>query len=85
MDMNWYMKKMLVTEHQHDLLATADRYRQRRQVPRSHGLRARFAGERPAERPADRPAARKVERPLEWTPEAARRPAIVPCTPTCHS
>jgi hypothetical protein len=81
MDMNWYMKKMLVTEHQRDLLATADQYRLRRQVRRSPGLRARFA----AARPAERPAARRAERPLERTPESARRTAIVPCTPTSHS
>lgn len=71
--MNWYMNKMLVTDHQHTLLADAEVHRLR-QLAR----RPRWALRRTVERPAERAHERSVERP------AARRAAAVTGTPTWH-
>jgi hypothetical protein len=71
MDMNWYMKKMLATEHQHDLLISAEQHRLRREARRPHWLRPRPAAGLATVRAAE--------------PMTARRQVVVPCTPTWHS
>jgi hypothetical protein len=51
MDMNWYMRKLLVDEHQRELLATAERHRDVRHAKSRRGRRARLEAQRTLRRP----------------------------------
>ena len=91
MDTNWYIKKLLVTEHQNTLLAAAEVHRLRQQARRprralwprrTQSLTAGTAHRTGAARTALRPDT-APERAAERT--AARRTTAVPCTPTWHS
>jgi hypothetical protein len=85
MDTNWYMKKLLVTDHQNTLLAAAEVHRLRQQARRPrwslrpHRTQSLTAGTVRTSLLPDTAPERAAER------TAARRAAVVPCTPTWHS
>jgi hypothetical protein len=85
MDTNWYMKQLLVTDHQNTLLAAAEMHRRRQQARRPRwSLRANrtqslTAGTVRTSLLPDTAPERAAER------TAARRAAVVTCTSTGHS